>query len=141
MQDRPKGGVIAGILSFLKASGHKLRAYERSPRDGSVYLFSETAFIGQANLIDESEGGAKVSSPTPDLLKRARYLLNPNTASVITLTLVWSSGREAGFQYSDKKRLRGYVDDPRIEHVQIYWNSIAGAHSVSAPRGVFGKAR
>ncbi|MHB8284662.1 MAG: hypothetical protein ACYDD1_08300 [Caulobacteraceae bacterium] len=136
---QPKGGGIAGLFKLF--SGHKLRASERSARDSSVYLFSETTFIGQANLVDESEGGAKVSSPTPDILKRARYLLNPATASVNTLALAWSSGREAGFQYSAKKRLRGYIDDPKIEHVQAYWNAVSGNHALNAPRGVFGKAR
>jgi hypothetical protein len=140
MGAQPKSGMLAGLLNLLNVSGHKPRASERSPRDSSVYLFSDTAFIGQANLIDESDGGAKVSSPTPDILRRARYLLNPSTASVNTLALAWSSGREAGFQYSAKKRLRGYIDDPKIEHIQTYWNGISGNHSISSPRGVFGRA-
>ena len=139
MGAQSKGGIIASLLKLV--SGRKLRASERSPRNTCVYLFSDTGFIGEANLIDESDGGAKVSSPSPDMLRRARYLLNPNTASVNTLAIVWSSGREAGFQYSAKKRLRGYVDDTRLEHVQTYWNSIAASHGGEAPRGVFGRAR
>lgn len=138
---RAKGGMIAGFLKIFNVARYKTRAFERSPRNSAIYLFSDTAFIGRADLIDESEGGAKVSSPTPDILLRARYLFNPDTANVNTLNLAWSSGREAGFQYSGSKRLRGYIDDPKIEHIQTYWNSIAGNHSMDAPRGVFGRAR
>jgi hypothetical protein len=140
MGSSPTSGVMASVLKRLKNLGQKPRASERSPRDTSVYLFSDSAFIGQANLIDESQGGAKVSSPTPDALKNARYLLNPNTAIVYTVDLAWSSGREAGFQYVTQRRLRGYIDDPKLEIVQTFWNNVVDL-SAGGPKAGFGRAR
>jgi hypothetical protein len=141
MGAQPNGGIIAGMLKLLNTARRKRRASERSPRGVSVYLFSDTAFIGQADLVDESETGAKLNSPTPHILRRARYLLNPHTASLNTLSLAWTVGREAGFQYQAKRRLRGYIDDPKIEHIQVYWNGVSGNHDVNASRGAFGRGR
>lgn len=136
-----KSGVIAAILKQMQGLLRKPRTSPRTARNATVCLFSETAYIGQANLLDESEGGAKLSCPTPDALKRTRYLLNPNTAMVNSVALAWTSGREAGFQYLDGRKLRGYIDDPKLEHIQAFWTSRAGAPGAGAPRGVFGRAR
>lgn len=122
------------FLSFLF---HRKRAYPRKPRTGRVYLFSPTERLGAGMLMDESEGGVRLKS-NAGALDQVSYILNPDTATASAVRLAWKGEGQAGFEYLRTINLRGYVDDPAIQHVRDVWVGLANKYGRIAPGGAFG---
>lgn len=129
------------VSRLIQAFTRKKRAQDRQPREGALYLFAGSDLLGEANLVDESAGGAKISCSSPYILPYAKYALNPHTAQVHTLELAWQSGREAGYRYTAVSQLRGYVATPELQRMKEFWITIAGAYSKPTPKGVLGGFR
>ena len=128
-------------FQFLTAIFKKKRAYERSPQKAMVQLFSGTLHLGSAELVDESEGGAKVTAQSSFMLEDAVFLLKPATGCVHKVELAWREGCEAGFRYAEAKNLRLYLDEPSLLHIAAYWAAIRLKNGSSEPGGGFGSRR
>ncbi len=129
----PRTSGQAGRL--LRAMIGKRRNQERKERGIAAHLFTAHDYLGEATLIDESEGGAKLLCRSPHMAGMAKFVLNPHTAEVHRLELVWQAGRAAGFKYCGVSRVRGYVTDPELQHVRSFWASIAGDYTDPRQRG------
>ncbi len=101
--------MLAAAAESVRRLWRKKRAFERLAREGQVYLFSGIAYLGVADLIDESEGGARLAAPGEAMLREAAYLLKPRYATVAELTLAWSGGGEAGYRFGRVRSLRGFT--------------------------------
>ena len=123
------GSIVARLASLFR----KKRIHERKARTALIYLFDAERSLGPVTLVDESQGGAKVLAPAADILPMARYALNPQTAVVHAVELVWRSGAQAGLKYTQTTSLRGYIADRRLEHVRDHWVKIASQQGVGRP--------
>lgn len=131
---------MLGLIRRSPAQAKNKRQAPRRRRDVAVYVFSKDRLVGQAALLDDSELGVRLRSHAAGVLEAAQYILDPDHALVLQLTLAWRSGNEAGYQIVALTSLRGFVADPTVEHIRNLWNQIAVEHGVAAPRGVFGRA-
>ena len=85
----------------------------------------DAKLLGEARLVDESEGGAQISARSAHMLRLATYALDPHSGEVKQLELAWSDGARAGFRYTAVHQIRGYVSDPRVQKIRETWSSLS----------------
>ena len=138
MHQTSAGSKQPGLLNrLLRTIIGKQRRHERKLRGSAVYLFDATSFLGRGTLVDESNGGALISGCSTHILPLAKFAFNPVTGDVNTLVLAWFAGSKAGFRYGSTKQIRGYLTDPRLQHIRDFWSSGLRGSGHAAGRGGF----
>ena len=113
------------MARVLRAVAGKGRSQRRRLRTGALYLFADTRLLGQARLVDESEGGAQISARSAHILRLATYALDPQSGEVRSLSLAWNEGLRAGYRYTAVHQIRGYVSDPHVQRIRETWASMS----------------
>ena len=111
------------LMSLLRG---ERRTDSRESTHRCVHVFCEGVRVGTARLLDESEGGARISlvngAPPPE----GAMLLEVETAQAHSIEVAWRRDDAVGVRYLDTQRLRGFVS-PRYQPLKAFWQDAAVA--------------
>lgn len=112
---------MRSLMSLMRG---ERRTDSREPTHRSVHVFCEGVRVGSARLMDESEGGARISlingAPPPE----GAMLLEVETAQAHTVQVAWRRDDQVGVRYLDTQRLRGFVP-PQYQALKSFWQDAA----------------
>ncbi len=111
------GNPFAATFTYFTKPRRKAR---RTLREGDVYLFNTIGVIGQANIVDDSAHGLRLSGFKPECYEGLRYVLLMHSGVAHQVELVWEHDGHAGFSIQ-RLNMRGPALDSGMENLRAIW--------------------
>ena len=96
----------------------------REPARRMVQVFSADARLGAARLLDEGDGGARISLIDGRQPPASLMLVEIETATAHVAEVRWRSEDQVGVRFLRSQRLRGFVE-PEFAHAKAFWEDAA----------------
>ena len=112
---------MRSLISLIRG---ERRNDEREPIHRTVHIFLAGQHVGEARLLNESEGGARIGLVNGAPPPQGSVLLDVETAHAHEFEVAWARGEEVGLRYLSAQRLRGYVS-PQYQPLKDFWETAA----------------
>ncbi|MBE7217093.1 MAG: hypothetical protein INR64_01325 [Caulobacteraceae bacterium] len=90
-----------------------------------AHLFLDDVLLGEARILDESDGGFRIApSPAARRLPDAITLVEIETAVAHEVEVAWRGAEDMGLRILSEQRLRGYVP-ARYQKLKDFWEQAA----------------
>ena len=111
------------LIQFLR--GDRRRGAVREPARRTGYLFHAGEPLGEARILDESDGGFRIApAPGARRFPDAITLVEIETALAHEVEVAWRGADELGLRIVSEQRLRGFVP-PHYQPLKTFWEQSA----------------
>ena len=111
------------LIQFLR--GNRRRDGGREPVRRTAHLFHGGQPLGEALILDESDGGFRIAPAAETRrLPDAITLVEVETALAHEVEVAWRGGAELGLRVLGEQRLRGYVPH-HYQPLNAFWEQAA----------------